>query len=98
LKAALAQFDEAIRLSPELAEIYFNRATLYEQLHLSEKALADFDQAIRSDPGFANAYKRRAAIYSGEGRADEARRDLAKARELEQAAIGAREASGTGTP
>lgn len=98
LDAALAEFDEAVRLSPDLAEIYFNRAAVHEKMHHSEQALADFNTAIRLDSQFANAYKRRAAIYFADGRAADARRDLAKARELEQADIAAHEANGAGNP
>ncbi|MDE0018142.1 MAG: tetratricopeptide repeat protein [Candidatus Poribacteria bacterium] len=50
---ALAEYDEAIRLHPNSAEVYFNRGKAKRQ---TPSAIADFDEAIRCDPNFADAY------------------------------------------
>lgn len=49
----LSEYDETIRLNPNSAEAYFNRARAKRQ---SASAITDFDEAIRCDPNFADAY------------------------------------------
>ena len=62
---AIADYTEAIRLSPELGVLYSNRAWTYcWELHEYDKALADCNTAIRLIPNlFSAPYLTRAYIY-----------------------------------
>ncbi len=52
-------FNEAIRLNPNDAEAYYNRAKArYEQKDI-EGAIADYNEAIRLNPSYVEAYKNR---------------------------------------
>lgn len=44
-KAAIVDFDEAIRLNPNLAEAYFNRGVAHDELGHSKAAQANFNKA-----------------------------------------------------
>ncbi len=50
---AIADYAQAIKLKPNLAEAYFNRGTLYFLGAQHDLAIADFDHAIRLKPGQA---------------------------------------------
>jgi tetratricopeptide (TPR) repeat protein len=56
---ALADFEAAIRIDPNLALAYSNRGVIYETLCRHAEALADYDAAIRLDPNDAGAYFKR---------------------------------------
>jgi tetratricopeptide (TPR) repeat protein len=50
--SALADYDKAIELDPDYADVYYERGVLYYSiLHLREEALADFQQYITLAPG-----------------------------------------------
>ena len=56
-QGALADFNEAIRLDPNSAEGYYNRATLnIKNLKDSQGVLADYNEAIRLNPNYVGAY------------------------------------------
>ena len=59
LSEAIAEYDEAIRLDPKLAEGYNNRGSAYHVLGQLQRAVVDFDEAIRLDPKYAGAYNNR---------------------------------------
>ena len=46
LQAAIAEYDEAIRLDPELALAYINLGAAYDGLGQHERAIQDYDEAI----------------------------------------------------
>ncbi len=48
---ALADYDEAIRLNPQLAAAYYSRAALHTRANDTVAALTDYDQAITLEPG-----------------------------------------------
>lgn len=50
MNRAISDWDEAIRLSPTLADAYNNRATAYYQKSEYKKALADYQQAATLVP------------------------------------------------
>ena len=49
-KAALADYAQAIAISPEYAEAYYNRSYTYEKLKQWDKALADGTKAAELQP------------------------------------------------
>ena len=49
---AIADYDEAIRLNPDLAETFTNRGTAYYYKGQLGRALKDYDEAIRLKPNF----------------------------------------------
>jgi tetratricopeptide (TPR) repeat protein len=52
---ALTDYDTALRLDPNFAQAYNNRAVLYKKMGDRAKALADYEAALRLDPGNENA-------------------------------------------
>jgi tetratricopeptide (TPR) repeat protein len=62
LDQAIRDFDEAIRLEPNDAATYFDRAFTLAERKEFDRAIADYDQAIRIDPGYAAAYVNRGNV------------------------------------
>ena len=60
---AIADYTEAIRLKPDFADAYANRAFAYGSLEQFDKAVADCNEAIRLQPDSAEAYKNRGGAY-----------------------------------
>ena len=58
-EAALADYDEAIRLDPNKAHYYSQRASLNQKLKRFEAALADYNTFIRLKPNDAEHYYER---------------------------------------
>lgn len=58
-QAAIADYDEAIRLNPELAEAFNNRGNAKDELGDHAGAIADYDEAIRLKPDYAGAFHNR---------------------------------------
>jgi tetratricopeptide (TPR) repeat protein/spermidine synthase len=56
LREAIAEFDRAIGIDPELAEGYFGRGQSYEELDMLLPAIRDYNQVIRLSPGIAEVY------------------------------------------
>jgi len=48
---AIADYDQAIRLNPNMAAAFGNRGHAYQEKKQIQNALADYDQAIRLNPG-----------------------------------------------
>jgi tetratricopeptide (TPR) repeat protein len=69
---ALDDYNEAIKLAPRSAELYYNRGVFYAAQSDPDAALRDFDAAISIDPKFVPALHQRAKIYH-------ARRDFSSA-------------------
>ena len=59
-KAAIKHYTAALKLNPDLAEIYHNRGALRNLLGDPESALTDWDAALARNPDFAEAYFNRA--------------------------------------
>ena len=81
-EAAIADFDEAIRLGPDYPLAYVNRGKAKDKLGQHEAAIADFDEAIRLEPDYPLAYIGRGLAKDALGLKDEARKDLETALEL----------------
>ena len=58
-KAALADFDEVIRIMPEMSTAYQNRAHLKSSVGHYASAISDYDEAIRIAPANAVSYTHR---------------------------------------
>ena len=59
LDAAVASYDRAIALRPDMAEIYYNRANSLQSLARLDEAVAGYDRAIALRPDMAEAYANR---------------------------------------
>ena len=64
-KGAIADFNSAIRLKPDLANAYNNRGNAKQMLGQHFAAIADYDSAIRLKPDYATAHNNR-GIAKGE--------------------------------
>jgi tetratricopeptide (TPR) repeat protein len=64
---ALADYDEAIRLGPEVATVYFSRGKLYQETLDYDRSIADLNEAIRLDPKLTIAYDWRGLSYYYKG-------------------------------
>ena len=58
-EAAIADYNEAIRIKPDFAMVYFSRGNAKDELRQYRDAIADYDEAIRIKPDFADAYNNR---------------------------------------
>lgn len=82
-RAAIARFDEALRIMPGAAAIYENRAACYQQLGKFELSIADYTRALQLAPEMAPVvYENRAYCYKGLGRLTLALADFNRALEL----------------
>lgn len=77
--AAIADYDEAIKLDPKNARALANRGTAHSEKGDADAAIADFDEAIKRDPRLASAYFNRANIVAAKGEADRAVADYTAA-------------------
>lgn len=73
---AIADYTEAIRLDPTLAQAYYSRGNAYVNRGALDKAVADFTGAIRLDPTDAKADWARAYAYKSLGDNDRAIADF----------------------
>lgn len=62
LDEALASYDQAIALKPDLVEAHNNRSAVLEQTKRYVEALAGYDRAIALKPDFAEAYYNRGNV------------------------------------
>src|SRR5262245_32651949 len=69
-------FSEVIRLKPDHALAYYNRAVLRRAAGDADGALVDFDTAIRLDPGYPRAYSNRGTAHYDKGEMDAALADF----------------------
>jgi tetratricopeptide (TPR) repeat protein len=60
---ALADYNQALKINPDLALAYVNRGLVYYNQKKWELALADYNQAIKINPDYANAYLNRGVLY-----------------------------------
>ena len=79
---AIAEFDEAIRLDPELATAYMARGSIHAGLGQYDRAVADYAEFIRLNPEHGNACVARADVYMELGLEAKAQKDMKRASEL----------------
>jgi tetratricopeptide (TPR) repeat protein len=80
---ALADLGEAVRLVPEEAEYWADRAETYRLMERYEEALADLNRAIELKPDYAWAIASRGETYRQMERYEEALADFNRAIELD---------------
>jgi protein O-mannosyl-transferase len=79
LKAALADYNNTIRLDPKLAEAYNGRGWVYFSLGDVKSAMQDYNMAISLKPEYAEAYNNRGWAYNNTGDPKAALQDYNKA-------------------
>ena len=81
-EGAIAAFDEAISLNPELAEAYLQRGNAWFNLRDSDKAVDDYTTAVEVSPALADAWFNRGNVWFFLKEYDKACADWKKAEEL----------------
>ncbi len=76
---AIQDYDQAIRLNPQLANAFITRGNAYLDKKDTDRAVQDFDQAIRLNPQFALAFNNRGYVYYYKGHYDRAIEDYDQA-------------------
>jgi tetratricopeptide (TPR) repeat protein len=61
-RGAITEFNEALRLKPDYAEVYNNRGRARQNLQDYQGAIKDYDQAIRFKPSFPAAFFNRGRV------------------------------------
>lgn len=72
LSAALASYDHAIGIAPDLGAAYFNRGSVLQELKQLDAALASYDRAIAINVDFAEAHCGRGGVLMEFGQWDAA--------------------------
>ncbi|PCI93477.1 MAG: hypothetical protein COB15_16300 [Flavobacteriales bacterium] len=80
-KGAIEDFSKAIEINPKYDFAYYNRAKIYDELDLIEKALTDINNAIKLEEK-SEYYLTRALIYKGNNDAEKSLNDFNKAIEI----------------
>jgi len=80
---AIADFDKAIRINPNYAEIYKNRGLIHFANKNYEQAIKDFNRAVQIEPNNAENYINRANYYRQVKNNELSLADYNKAAELE---------------
>ena len=78
----LSELNETIRLAPDFAQAYYNRANLYAKAGALSQARLDYNQALSLNKHFAEAYFNRGLLSYSEGKIKEGTSDLSRAGEL----------------
>ncbi len=79
LEKAIADYTEAVKLDPQLAKAFLNRAVVHFHLKDYDAAIADSTQAIKINPQYAEAYHNRGTAYGSKGNYTEALADIDQA-------------------
>lgn len=80
---AIAAFDRAIAVAPDLSVAYLNRGIAYERQGDRARAIADLDQAVKYAPKSARAYYNRSLILRENGDLRRANADESRAIKLD---------------
>ena len=74
--------DQVIKLAPDFAYAYYNRANLFSALGDYRAAIVDYNKVLELDANFADAYYNRGLTYIYLGNNKLGIADLSKAGEL----------------
>jgi tetratricopeptide (TPR) repeat protein len=80
---AIEDYDQALRLAPDLALAHFNRASAYQLKGDPIRAVAGFSTAVQLDPQNAEAYYQRGLAYAAQGENDSAISDFTESYRLD---------------
>ncbi len=80
---AIEDYNEGIRINPNNAIAYNNRANLFLDFKDPDKAISDYNEAIKINPNYAVAFRNRAIAYKRKGSQSLSASDFAKAIELD---------------
>lgn len=81
-RAAIADFNAAVKITPEDPTLYNNRGNVLVSLGLNEEAIKDFDRSILLSPHYAEAFNNRGNAHFKAGNYGAAFGDFSKAIEL----------------
>jgi len=76
---AIADYNEAIRLAPDLVFAFNNLGNAYYFKGQLDRAIENYDKAIRLQPDIAEAFANRGNVYRKKGQLDRAIKDYDKA-------------------
>jgi predicted TPR repeat methyltransferase len=79
LDEALAAYDKALSLKPDLAEAWLGRANVFYNSERHEEALAAYDKAVSLKPDLAEAWHKRGIIQVIRGNRQEGKKDCEQA-------------------
>ncbi len=82
IRGAMSDYDEALKLNPNLVYAWFNKGNIYYGLRDYTSALQCYNEALKIDPEFGQAYFNRGLSYLQSGNRAQAFSDLGKAGEL----------------
>lgn len=81
---AIADLDQAIRLSPNDPNLYLNRGVAQYQAGNLSAALDNYNQALKLNSNFAEAWSNRSRVYVDQRRYDDAINDASRAIQLNE--------------
>lgn len=64
---AIAQWEEALRMNPQVAEIHHNLGNAYAHQNLPDKAIESLKQALELDPALVEAHHKLGCIFYDQG-------------------------------
>ena len=64
---AIAQWEEALRINPQVAEIHHNLGNAYAHQNLPDKAIDSLKQALELDPALVEAHHKLGCIFYDQG-------------------------------
>jgi tetratricopeptide (TPR) repeat protein len=79
LEAAIAQYQEAIRLNPNMAEAYLNMGAALAGIGKQSEAIAAYREAIRANPNLAEAHHNLGNAFAQQGKLTEATQEYTQA-------------------
>ena len=82
LKRAVKDYDQAVKLNPNDADVFFRRGVAHGMLGDTDRAIDDFDQAIKLAPDHVGALYSRGLTYSNKGQWERAIKDYDQAIKL----------------
>lgn len=79
LEAAIASYDKALEIQPDLYEVWFNRGNVLAKLERFDQAIYAYDKAVEIKPNFREAWHNRGNVLSHLQRWEESNASYEKA-------------------